>query len=179
MIIALRRAKSPTAGIHFRFVFFFLDRVLSCNFDWLGTCYLDQAGLQLLSAIKGMGYHPSLNPYFSPEHSLESRKSAVSAAVSSCPSYSLVFHFCLVLLLLFGWFWFWGRLSLCSPGWPQTCSSPASDFQVLGFQTWVTISSSLPSLMCVFILMVHNGIASCSRIYTFQRKEKEHVQKAC
>jgi hypothetical protein len=41
-------------------------------------------------------------------------------------------------LLIFIYLCFWGRISLCSPGWPWTCSFPASGSWVLILQVCIT-----------------------------------------
>jgi hypothetical protein len=40
----------------------------------------------------------------------------------------------------------WDKLSLCSPGWPQTHDSVASPFWVLGLQAWAIT----PGLLAFF-----------------------------
>lgn len=84
------------------------------------------------------------------------------------------------------WFWVWfgfrGRLLICSPGWPQTCSPPqmSARFTVLCYhnQLWTNLSPSLSlsfSLSCPCPLPPPSPFPSplykCALVHTHACKE--------
>lgn len=66
-------------------------------------------------------------------------------------SYLSVVVFLFFLYMLFYFLLFWDIISLCSPGWPQSCKDPfASASQGPGLQVSATMPSSFTSFITMF-----------------------------
>jgi hypothetical protein len=66
---------------------------------------------------------------------------------------------------------FWNRVSLCSPGWPQTCDHSAF-FQVpnvLGLQACNATSSSKGAFICTFFFFFFSSLFCQIILMTFQQ----------